>query len=129
MTIIVCIMHLVATEYIPAQRSRGDVLRYRVPQQTKSSARDDLEQQTQDPQLNSEKSRHSFGAKNSGAWRPVLPSATAPTFCWRDLCCEVKLSANKTKRILQSIDGWVKPGTLTALMVKTSHPVIIHVYS
>ncbi|SSD61647.1 related to ATP-binding cassette transporter CGR1 [Saccharomycodes ludwigii] len=36
-------------------------------------------------------------------------------FHWRDVKYEVKIK-NETKRILDGVDGWVKPGTLTALM-------------
>ncbi|QLL30703.1 hypothetical protein HG536_0A05180 [Torulaspora globosa] len=36
-------------------------------------------------------------------------------FHWRDLCYEVQIK-KETRRILNNVDGWVKPGTLTALM-------------
>lgn len=36
-------------------------------------------------------------------------------FNWQNLCYDVG-----SKRILNNIDGWVKPGTLTALMVRTA---------
>ncbi|ONH74626.1 Multidrug resistance protein CDR1 [Pichia kudriavzevii] len=36
-------------------------------------------------------------------------------FHWRDVCYEVQIK-DETRRILNHVDGWVKPGTLTALM-------------
>lgn len=36
-------------------------------------------------------------------------------FHWRNVCYDIE-TKNETKRILNNIDGWVKPGTLTALM-------------
>lgn len=36
-------------------------------------------------------------------------------FHWRNLCYDVKIK-DETRRILNNVDGWVKPGTLTALM-------------
>ncbi|QLQ78268.1 hypothetical protein HG537_0A05150 [Torulaspora globosa] len=36
-------------------------------------------------------------------------------FHWRDLCYEIQIK-KETRRILNNVDGWVKPGTLTALM-------------
>ncbi|KAH3672518.1 hypothetical protein WICPIJ_010037, partial [Wickerhamomyces pijperi] len=36
-------------------------------------------------------------------------------FHWRDVTYDIKVG-KKPKRILDHIDGWVKPGTLTALM-------------
>ncbi|SSD61664.1 related to ATP-binding cassette transporter CGR1 [Saccharomycodes ludwigii] len=41
--------------------------------------------------------------------------ASNAIFHWRDVKYEVKIK-NETKRILDGVDGWVKPGTLTALM-------------
>ncbi|VEU21196.1 DEKNAAC102123 [Brettanomyces naardenensis] len=39
-------------------------------------------------------------------------------FHWRDVCYEVQIKS-ETRRILDHIDGWVKPGTLTALIGAT----------
>jgi hypothetical protein len=39
-------------------------------------------------------------------------------FHWRNVCYDVKIKGD-TRRILDHVDGWVKPGTLTALMVST----------
>ncbi|AGO13729.1 AaceriAGL142Cp [[Ashbya] aceris (nom. inval.)] len=36
-------------------------------------------------------------------------------FHWRDVSYDIKIK-NETRRILTNVDGWVKPGTLTALM-------------
>ncbi|KAH9200926.1 ABC-2 type transporter-domain-containing protein [Zygosaccharomyces rouxii] len=36
-------------------------------------------------------------------------------FHWRNLCYDVQIKS-ETRRILNNVDGWVKPGTLTALM-------------
>ncbi|GKT65342.1 ABC-2 type transporter [Colletotrichum tofieldiae] len=37
-------------------------------------------------------------------------------FHWSNVCYEVKVKKNETKRILDGVDGWCEPGTLTALM-------------
>ncbi|KAK1974493.1 ABC-2 type transporter-domain-containing protein [Colletotrichum cereale] len=37
-------------------------------------------------------------------------------FHWSNVCYEIKVKNNDKKRILDGIDGWCKPGTLTALM-------------
>jgi ATP-binding cassette, subfamily G (WHITE), member 2, PDR len=39
-----------------------------------------------------------------------------PTFHWHDICYELK-QKGETRRVLDHIDGWVKPGTCTAVMV------------
>ncbi|KAH6986775.1 ABC-2 type transporter-domain-containing protein [Ilyonectria destructans] len=39
----------------------------------------------------------------------------ASVFHWKDACYEIKIES-ETRKILDHVDGWVKPGTLTALM-------------
>ena len=45
-------------------------------------------------------------------------AALAPqkeVFTWRDVCYDIKIK-EQPRRLLDNVDGWVKPGTLTALM-------------
>ncbi|KAI8391921.1 Pleiotropic ABC efflux transporter of multiple drugs [Nakaseomyces glabratus] len=42
-------------------------------------------------------------------------SQSEAIFHWRNLCYDVQIK-KETRRILNNVDGWVKPGTLTALM-------------
>ena len=44
----------------------------------------------------------------------VIQKQTA-IFQWHDVCYDIKIK-NEERRILDHVDGWVKPGTLTALM-------------
>lgn len=37
------------------------------------------------------------------------------TFSWSDICYDIKIKG-QDRRILDCVDGWVKPGQLTALM-------------
>lgn len=37
-------------------------------------------------------------------------------FSWKDVVYDIKIK-KEPRRILDHVDGWVKPGTLTALMV------------
>jgi ATP-binding cassette subfamily G (WHITE) protein 2 (PDR) len=50
----------------------------------------------------------------------VLKRQTA-IFHWEDVSFDIKIG-KENRRILDHVDGWVKPGTLTALMVRT-HPL------
>lgn len=36
-------------------------------------------------------------------------------FTWRNVCCDVHIKT-ETRRLLSNVSGYVKPGTLTALM-------------
>ncbi|CAM6002881.1 unnamed protein product [Sphagnum balticum] len=51
------------------------------------------------------------GEKERGG---VLRPQTS-VFQWHDVCYDIKIK-KETRRILDHVDGWVKPGTLTALM-------------
>ncbi|AQZ16701.1 (ZYRO0D11858g) [Zygosaccharomyces parabailii] len=46
---------------------------------------------------------------------PSALGGSQAIFHWRNLCYEVQIKG-ETRRILNNVDGWVKPGTLTALM-------------
>ena len=41
--------------------------------------------------------------------------ASTEIFHWRDVCYDIEIGSEK-RRILNNVDGWIKPGTLTALM-------------
>ena len=120
MTIIVCILHLIAAEFVPAQRSKGDMLRYNKHKSklAKSSSADDetansitFAQDRQMVHVPSAKPKEGFSEKiDHGIIRQ------SSVLNWQDLTYDVKVKGGK-KTILHGINGWVKPGTLTALMV------------
>lgn len=53
--------------------------------------------------------------EESDTYGEIGLSKSEAIFHWRNLCYEVQIKA-ETRRILNNVDGWVKPGTLTALM-------------
>lgn len=98
--------YLIATEYISEKRSKGEVLVFRRGYVPNSSRRDDVETVTR-------------GQRGSMVGGPgVEGSITKQTsvFHWQNLCYDIK-TAGGPKRLLDRVDGWIKPGTLTALMV------------
>lgn len=44
-------------------------------------------------------------------------AAGASVFHWEDLCYDIQIKG-KDRRLLDHVDGWVKPGLSTALMVR-----------
>lgn len=100
-----CCMYLAATEFISAKKSKGEVLLFRrghLPVQKKN----------QDEESGSEKA---VGAsKLSRDVSHIIEKQTA-IFHWEDVCYDIKIKS-EDRRILDHVDGWVKPGTLTALM-------------
>ncbi|KAG4437711.1 hypothetical protein IFR05_006794 [Cadophora sp. M221] len=106
-----CFTYLIATEFISAQGSKGEVLIFRRGHQTTRSHRDE---ETLLPM-----ERHATTTKNTESLPRGRMFATSnrssATFLWDDICYDVKVE-DGTKRILEDVDGWVKPGTLTAIM-------------
>ncbi|KAK4231890.1 ATP-binding cassette transporter [Podospora fimiseda] len=101
------VAHFVTAEYVTAKKSKGEVLVFRqgfVPTrktndvEASSSGRDTaiLDRPGAD------KGKSNFQGSTS-------------VFHWNNVCYNIKIKG-KTRRILNNIDGWIKPGTLTALM-------------
>ncbi|KAK8215113.1 Multidrug resistance protein [Zalaria obscura] len=102
--------YLAATEFISAKKSKGEVLVFRRGHKpavlTKNSA-DDLEAAGAAKAV---AEKHAQGQDTSA----IIQKQTA-IFHWQDVCYDIKIK-KEDRRILDHVDGWVKPGTLTALM-------------
>ncbi|CAL3967330.1 unnamed protein product [Diplocarpon coronariae] len=127
-------IHLLTTEFISAQRSKGEVLVFPRNQVPTLRSTDDEEAITNE-RLNSEamssggnlssgketapdgKDMGSETQSSSASSRRSRSSSieNKPIFQWENLNYDVKIKT-ETRRLLDSVDGWVKPGTLTALM-------------
>jgi len=104
--------YITATEFISSKKSKGEVLVFRrghTPAALAKTTPDDMEAATGRP-ANVEKA-----AAAEQDVSAMIEKQTA-IFQWKDVCYDVKIK-NETRRILDHVDGWVKPGTLTALMV------------
>lgn len=101
-------LHLLATEYVASERSKGEVLVYprkamtqlkKAPKDIESVSSGVIEQ-------------HPYDTLSSGGGIVKQTSV----FHWRDVCYDIDINGEPC-RILDHVNGWVKPGTLTALMV------------
>ncbi|WWC87080.1 uncharacterized protein L201_001966 [Kwoniella dendrophila CBS 6074] len=107
-------VYMSATELITAQKSKGEVLvfpRGKVPKALKKRVGDDEESQ-------SDGKGNKLGRQPTGADRadaPGLIQRQTAIFSWKDVVYDIKIKG-EPRRILDHVDGWVKPGTLTALM-------------
>ncbi|TVY89849.1 ZEB2-regulated ABC transporter [Lachnellula willkommii] len=102
--------YLVAAEYVTAKKSKGEVLVFRrghLPAVLKESG-SDVEAGTPAG------SKPNTATTEDGDALNMIKKQTA-IFHWEDVCYDVKIKS-ETRRILDHVDGWVKPGTLTALM-------------
>ncbi|KAK7515313.1 ABC-2 type transporter-domain-containing protein [Phyllosticta citriasiana] len=99
--------YLAATEFISAKKSKGEVLLFRRGQIPKK-IRSDEESAGGSKQV---------VEKGTGVQRDVSAVIQRQTaiFHWEDMCYDIKIKG-QDRRILDHVDGWVKPGTLTALM-------------
>ncbi|OQO05241.1 hypothetical protein B0A48_09008 [Cryoendolithus antarcticus] len=100
--------YIVATELISSKKSKGEVLVFR-----RGHTPAVLKEKTVDEESGS---NGSALAKKESYTAPtdIIQKQTA-IFSWRNVIYDIKIKKEE-RRILDHVDGWVKPGTLTALM-------------
>ncbi|KAG4275396.1 ATPase [Fusarium proliferatum] len=102
------IVYIVATEYVSAKKSKGEILVFRRGNMPATSrGKVDSEAASTGPitavdKLNNERDNANIQGSTS-------------VFHWNNVCYDIKIKGEQ-RRILDNVDGWVKPGTLTALM-------------
>jgi ATP-binding cassette, subfamily G (WHITE), member 2, PDR len=104
--------YLFSTEYISAAKSKGEILLFRRGHAPTSQHRasSDIEMSTNPAERMSEALDRQVSA--------TIQRQTA-IFQWKDICYDIEIK-KESRRILDHVDGWVKPGTLTALMVRNN---------
>lgn len=100
--------YLVAAENIEALKSKGEILIFQKGHHEKKilHAQEDVESGQASTEGSMEKPEVGAGANLS---------RQEGIFQWKDVCYDIKIK-NKPRRLLDHVDGWVEPGTLTALM-------------
>ncbi|KAE8143941.1 ABC-2 type transporter-domain-containing protein [Aspergillus pseudotamarii] len=97
--------YLTATEFISEAKSKGEVLLFRRGHYSRGAA--DVE--THNEVSATEKTNDSSDGAGAAIQRQEA------IFHWQDVCYDIKIKG-EPRRILDHVDGWVKPGTCTALM-------------
>ncbi|KAJ5937565.1 ABC multidrug transporter A-2 [Penicillium verhagenii] len=103
------ILYVVTSEFIRAKPSKGEILvfpRGKIPIYAKKVHGDDSEIGI------TEKAQIGDGAQGQSTANLARQTSI---FHWENVCYDIKIKG-ETRRILDGVDGWVKPGTLTALM-------------
>lgn len=103
-------LYLVATEFISAKKSKGEVLLFRRGRVPHFDSPSD-EEGVPDSRMNSETITDEKNASNM----PTGILKQTAIFHWSDVVYDIKIK-KEPRRLLDHVDGWVKPGTLTALM-------------
>lgn len=117
-------VYLFLCEYNEGAKQKGEILVFPRTIVKRMKKRGVLtEKNANDPENVGERSDLSSDRKmlqesseeESDTYGEIGLSKSEAIFHWRNLCYEVQIKA-ETRRILNNVDGWVKPGTLTALM-------------
>ncbi|EKG12754.1 ABC transporter-like protein [Macrophomina phaseolina MS6] len=98
--------YFVAVEYITGLNTKAEALVFRrnhLPDDLKAADDPESQEKSLRPQLSATHHDESY-----------IPPQTS-TFTWRDVVYDIKIKQEK-RRLLDHVSGWVKPGTLTALM-------------
>ncbi|PNS14521.1 Brefeldin A resistance protein [Sphaceloma murrayae] len=102
-------MHLLAIELISEKKSKGEVLVYqkgKTPTEI-GTCRGDVEANVQE--------KPTTGSQDADDHKSDTIQRQESIFSWKNVCFDVKTKKDAL-RILDNVDGWVKPGALTALM-------------
>lgn len=105
-------LYLLATEFISAKKSKGEVLLFRrgaVPDQgPKADEESNVEDRVNTDAILARQTTIPDAP-------PSIQKQTA-VFHWDSVSYDIKIKG-EPRRLLDEVDGWVRPGTLTALMV------------
>jgi ATP-binding cassette, subfamily G (WHITE), member 2, PDR len=112
-----CAIYLLATEYISAKKSKGEVLLFRRGRVPELGPQAD-EESNVDDRINTETV---LAREKTVPDAPASIQKQTAVFHWNSVNYDIKIKGG-SRRLLDNVDGWVKPGTLTALMVRC-HPV------
>ncbi|KAL6170912.1 Multidrug resistance protein [Exserohilum turcicum] len=102
-------IYLAGTEFITAKKSKGEVLVFRrghklpIP---RSRSDDDVE---------AANPGRPVAVQNDSSDEIAIIECQTAIFQWEDVCYDITIKG-EPRRILDHVNGWVKPGTLTALM-------------
>ena len=115
MMIGLCAAYLYAAEYVAAQRSKGEVLVY--PRKKVPHFDDRNDEEAKPDERPTADGAVVERTTTAGDVPPSIQKQTA-IFHWMAVNYDIKIKS-EGRRILNDVDGWIKPGTLTALMGAT----------
>lgn len=114
MTLFNHLVYFLASEYVSAKKSKGEVLVFRrghIPKHANQDSKDLEARPVSGPVTTI--------LERPGGYEPSKEKegfrGSTSVFHWNNVCYDIKIK-KESRRILDNVDGWVKPGTLTALM-------------
>ncbi|KAE8361546.1 ABC multidrug transporter [Aspergillus caelatus] len=103
--------YLAAIEYISSERSKGEVLVFRRANRRQRFPK----KRNHDPENLNDTTPAMNRQEQSNTEAGQQVENHSNVFHWQDVCYDIKIRG-EPRRILDHVSGWVKPGTLTALM-------------
>ena len=115
--------YLIFTGKIQAAKSKGEVLVFRRGHVPRHIQRMSDEEAGFGEKWNDQDTKH----EKQGV---AFIHRQTKIFHWKDVVYDIKIKGikGKPRRLLDRVDGWVKPGTLTALMVIPPTIFIVHFF-
>lgn len=113
--VILTIVYLGATELLSMAQSKGEVLIFRRSHFVKRKSSFRTAEADEEEALGAEMATMTQSATTG---KTETPTHKSQIFQWEDMCYDIK-HEGEVRRILDHVDGWVQPGTLTVLMVRT----------
>lgn len=108
------IVYLLSAEYMTSDVGKGEILIFQ-----RSNFSSMKKKQTADVEVGSSESHEKYRQDEANTEASNGITAQKNIFHWRDLCYDITIKG-QTRRITDHVNGWVKPGKLTALMVSVA---------
>ncbi|KAK4654368.1 Multidrug resistance protein [Podospora pseudocomata] len=105
--------YMLAAETVSAAKSKGEVLLFRRGHKPASFKENKGDAESGGVAVAGPVAKAAAGYQSDKESGNIQGSTSV--FHWNNVCYEVKVK-KETRQILNNVDGWVKPGTLTALM-------------
>lgn len=113
-------VYVLCAEYLTVNTSQAEVLLFQRSQQPEMDSKLRLDEETPVELMPPRECHVAAGpASHAGPDKPMNIKKQTGVLHWKDLCYEVSIKGER-RVISDHIDGWVRPGTLTALMVFSS---------
>ncbi|KAL2884521.1 Multidrug resistance protein [Colletotrichum sp. CLE4] len=110
-------VYLFAAEYITTDRSKGEVLIFKRGHSAPKLSKNSSDEETGQSERVYQHEKSEGHVAQSGVKQAAIHKSQS-VFHWKDVCYDISIKGNN-RRILDKASGWVKPGTLTALMGST----------
>lgn len=107
LTVVCSFTYFVSSEYITAKKPKGEILIFQRGRRKQKIM--DVEQPKE------HRNQLGYVHESTTEKRELGLQKQTSVFTWKDICYDIMIKKEE-RRILDHVDGWVAPGTLTALM-------------